>query len=63
MIFSYLSRFVLGFETLFGDDGGLLPGMTALFAAAAALSSILLVPAMMKCHFETFHFVTSLMVL
>ncbi|MFS8031624.1 hypothetical protein Hanom_Chr17g01548041 [Helianthus anomalus] len=45
---------MLGFEALSGDDGGLPLGVATMFAAVAALSHVLLVPAMMKCHSEPF---------
>ncbi|MFS8019695.1 hypothetical protein Hanom_Chr15g01406741 [Helianthus anomalus] len=36
------------------DDGGLLLGVATRFAVVAALSRVLLVPAIMKCHSEPF---------
>ncbi|KAJ0431265.1 hypothetical protein HanIR_Chr17g0846501 [Helianthus annuus] len=45
---------MLGFEALSGDDGGLPLGVATMLAAVAALSHVLLVPAMMKCHSELF---------
>ncbi|KAJ0890516.1 hypothetical protein HanRHA438_Chr09g0424631 [Helianthus annuus] len=45
---------MLGFEALSGYDGGLPLGVATMLAAVAALSHVLLVPAMMKCHSEPF---------
>ncbi|KAJ0929712.1 hypothetical protein HanPSC8_Chr04g0140811 [Helianthus annuus] len=50
----YVCGLILGFEALSGDDGGLLFGVATMFAAVAALSRVLLVPAMMKGHSEPF---------